>query len=315
MMNDSFFAVLDPVLSPASPQAKALSDLFGVTLIVCGVIFLLIVGLIAWCLVRFRDRAGNPEPNQTTGNSKMEIGWTVASALVLVFLFVLTARAMQVSDPAPLRGSDLTVIGHQWWWEIRYPDGTVTANEIHIPIGSDILVGIGSADVIHSFWVPQLGRKIEAIPGRVNQIWIRADHPGEYFGTCAEFCGEQHAWMRILVIAQPPDEFKAWLKQEAVRAPPAESGAAGMGETFFREQACMVCHDVGGDHANTPVGPDLTHFAGRRTIGAGVAPNTDTDLRRWLKNPQQVKPGCHMPDFRLTPTEVEDLRAYLDTLK
>jgi cytochrome c oxidase subunit 2 len=314
-MNGSFPAVLDPVFSPASPQAGALAQLFGVTLIVCGTIFLLVVALIAWCLLRFRERAGTAEPAQTAGNNRMEIGWTAASVLVVTFLFVLTARAMQVADPTPLRGSDLTVIGHQWWWEIRYPDGTVAANEIHIPTGADLLVGIGSADVIHSFWVPQLGRKIEAIPGRLNQIWIRADHPGEYSGTCSEFCGAQHAWMRILVVAQPPDEFKAWLKREAVRVPPAAAGAALRGETFFRQNACLVCHEVGGVHSNAPVGPDLTHFAGRETIGAGVAPNTDSDLRRWLAHPQQVKPGSHMPDFRLTAAQVEDLRAYLDTLK
>jgi cytochrome c oxidase subunit 2 len=191
----------------------------------------------------------------------------------------------------------------------------VTANEIHIPTGSDRLVGIGSADVIHSFWVPQLGRKIEAIPGKLNQIWIRADEPGDYQGACSEFCGDQHAWMRILVVAQSPSDYEAWLKHEAVRVPPRTNGDAQKGEALFREKACAACHAVGGALSNRPVGPDLTHFASRSSIGAGVSPNTAADLGRWLSNPQEIKPGSHMPNYGLTPPEVEALRAFLETLK
>src|SRR5258708_1253087 len=165
-------AIVDPVLSPASPQAQALSQLFVVTLFVCGVIFVIVLALVFLCLVRFRKRAGDAEPKEVDGNEKLEISWTLASILILVGLFALTVRAMQIADPAPDKPPDLTVIGHQWWWEVRYPDGTVAANEIHIPVQSNLLVRLEAVDVIHDFWVPQLGRKMDVVPGHPNMIWM-----------------------------------------------------------------------------------------------------------------------------------------------
>lgn len=310
-----WFAVINPVLSPASPQARALSDLFVVTLVVCAVIFLIVTGLIAWCVLRFRRRDSAFEPAQSGGNTKLEFSWTLASVLVLIFLFVLTVHAMRISDPATERKPDLTVIGHQWWWEARYANGATTANEIHIPIQSDVLVQVDSADVIHAFWVPQLGRKMDAIPGHPNSLWIRADQAGQYLGTCSVFCGAQHAWMRILVVAESLREFDDWMARQEAPAHAPATPAALRGERQFLEQTCVGCHSIRGVNANTQVAPDLTHFASRQTIGAGVLQNNAADLRRWLADPQQAKPGCHMPDFHLSESNVEDLAAFIETLK
>ncbi len=306
---------VDPVFSPASPQAAALADVFARTLLVCAVIFILVAGLIIWCMLRYRRRPGGGEPKQTAGNEKLEVTWTAASILVLVWLFVLTVRAMNASDPPSDRPPDLAVIGHQWWWEVRYPNGAVTANEIHIPTGSNLLVRAGSADVIHDFWVPQLGRKIDTIPGRSNHTWLRADEPGEYLGACAEYCGAEHAWMRIRVVAEPPEEFAAWVGHQAEPAAGPATPAAIRGEAIFREQTCLNCHGIRGVTAETRVAPDLTHFADRETIGAGVLTNNVDNLTRWLKDPQRIKRGVHMPSFRLTTAEIDDLLASLETLQ
>jgi cytochrome c oxidase subunit II len=311
----AMFAVWDPVLSPASPQAEALSHLFAVTLFVCAVIFIIVTALVLLCIVRFRKKSGDGEPRQVTGNQKLEVSWTVASVLILVVLFVMTVRAMRISDPTPDRSPDLTVIGHQWWWEVRYPNGAVAANEIHIPVRSNLLVRLESADVIHDFWVPQLGRKMDMIPGHPNFVWIRADMPGEYLGSCAEYCGAEHAWMRIHVEAQTKADFEKWLAQQRQNAPSPASAGELAGLRLFREKTCINCHTIKGVNANTSVGPDLTHFAGRTTIGTGVLKNTPADLRRWLTDPQRVKPACHMPDFHLTQAEVNALAEYLETTK
>jgi cytochrome c oxidase subunit 2 len=310
-----FFAVLDPVLSPASPQADALARLFVVTLFVCAVILAIVSALVLLCIVRFRRKEGDKEPKQIAGNEKLEISWTAASILILVGLFTLTVRAMRIADPAPDRTPDLTVIGHQWWWEVRYPDGTVAANEIHIPVQSNLLVRLEAADVIHDFWVPQLGRKMDMVPGHPNFIWISANTPGEYLGACAEYCGAEHAWMRIQVDAQTAAEFERWLGHQRQAAAAPSSAAPRRGLQIFREKTCINCHTIKSVDPETSVAPDLTHFAGRVTIGTGVLRNTPVDLRSWLSNPQTAKPACHMPNFQLTTDEVNALAQYLETLK
>lgn len=312
---DTFAVVVDPVLNPASPQAEALRHLFAVTLFVCGVIFLIVTTLVIICIVRFRRKADAPEPPQITGSQKLEITWTTLSILILVGLFVLTVHAMHASDPVTHRAPDLTVIGHQWWWEIRYPDGVMAANEIHIPIGKNLLMRVESADVIHDFWVPALGRKMDMVPGNKNQIWIRADKPGQYLGACAEYCGAEHAWMRILVVAQTPKDYQKWLAHQSEPAELSDPAANAEGLRIFEEKTCINCHTIKGVDPETSVAPDLTHLAGRQTLGAGVLPNTPGNLRRWLANTQAVKPGCHMPNFRLSDAEVEALARYLETLK
>jgi cytochrome c oxidase subunit 2 len=306
-------AVMDPVLSPASPQAEALSHLFVITLVVCGVIFAVVALLVLICVVRFGRKANGGEPRQVAGNQRLEISWTVTSILILIGLFVLTVRAMQVADPAADRAPDLVVIGHQWWWEARYPDGTIAANELHIPVGSNLLIRVESADVIHDLWAPQLGRKMDMIPGHPNFLWLRADAPGAYLGTCAEYCGAEHAWMRINIMAQSPADFEEWRARQKQAAPAPNSALERRGLEVFQAKTCVNCHTIKGVDASISVAPDLTHFAGRTTIATGVLTNSVDNLRLWLTNPQAVKPGCHMPNFQLEPEEIDALTAYLET--
>jgi cytochrome c oxidase subunit 2 len=311
-----------PISSPfnaVSAQAQAIADLFGVALIAAAAILALVTGLVLYASFRFRSRPGTNEPRQTLGNRKLEIGWTVAPALLLAALFVLTLNTMQFSDPPSTTAQgqpDLVIIGHQWWWEVRYPGASVvTANEIHIPSGRKLLAQIESADVIHDFWVPQLGRKMDATPGYPTQMWIEADVPGTYLGTCAEYCGAQHAWMRIRVIAQTPAEFDAWVRQQAQVPETPATGDAAQGAQLFQDLTCRTCHTIAGTEAKGRIGPDLTHLSGRETLGAGVLDNTPDNLARWLTNPQAIKPGSYMPNLNLTYAQARALAAYLEALK
>ncbi len=298
--------------APSSPFAAAIAHTFWVTLGVCAVIGLGVAAAIAYSLFKFRGAAGAAEPPQLTGNRKLEVLWTVVPLGIVAGLFVLTIATMARSDPAPDRAPDLTIVGHQWWWEVRYPSGAVTANEIHIPVGRPLLLRIESADVIHDFWVPQLARKIDAVPGHPNSLWLSADAPGAYGGTCAEYCGAQHAWMRLLVFAEPEADFDAWQRAQLAPAPAPSNGAAARGERVFRAEACGNCHAVAGRGFGGRVAPDLTHVVTRKTLGAGVTDQTPEDLRAWLHDPQSIKPGCRMPDFKLSDDEVSDLVAYLE---
>ena len=248
----------------------------------------------------------------------MEIGWTVAPAVLLIVLAVLTLYTMRISDPSvqSQEQPDLVIVGHQWWWEVRYPKaGVVTANEIHLPAGQRLLTRIESADVIHSFWVPALGRKMDAIPGHPNHLYIQADTPGTYLGTCAEYCGAQHAWMRIRVIVQTPKDFQAWLQQQAAVPATPTSGQAAQGAQLFQDLTCRNCHSIAGTSAHGTFAPDLTHLTDRQTIGAGVLDNTPANLALWLTNPQAIKPGSYMPNLNLSSDQVMSLVAYLESLK
>jgi cytochrome c oxidase subunit 2 len=306
------------VFRPSSPEAHAIADLFGVTLGICAVIFALVLALVAYSLLRFRRRDGDDaEPEQVHGNARLEVAWTVAPFLVLVGILALTARAMHTSDPPVDRDPDIVVIGHQWWWEARYPAaGAYTANEIHIPVGKRVLVRLESADVVHDFWVPELGRKIDAVPGHPNHLWLEASAPGAYQGACAEYCGAQHAWMRILVIADEPAKFQLWLANEASPALQSVGEQAARGAEVFHDLTCVKCHAIGGTGADARVAPDLTHIASRRTLAAGaVDENTPANLAGWLKNPDYSKPGSHMPNLRLSDAQVNDLVTYFETLR
>ena len=269
--------------------------------------------LVVYCVLRFRA-SGARESEQVEGNTRLEIAWTIAPILILVWLLVLTVRAMNASDPPIDRDPDVTIIGHQWWWEARYPSGAVTANEIHIPTGKPLVVRLEASDVIHDFWVPELGRKIDATPGRPTSIWLQADHPGTYAGTCAEYCGTQHAWMRILVVAEAPEAFAEWERHQLAPAPLPTEAAATRGATTFNAMTCVRCHAIG-SAPDARFAPDLTHLASRTTLGAGAIPNTPTDLTHWLQDPQGIKTGCHMPNAQLTDAQVADLVAYFETLR
>jgi len=302
-----------PMSSPfnaASPQALAIKSLFLFVLWLGLGVFVIVAGLVLTAAIRFRARAGGSEAPQEEGRPKWEIVWTGAAALLLAVILIPTIAVMRTADPA--RGAhapDLVVIGHQWWWEIRYPaSGVVTANEVHIPTGRPLLVRLISADVIHDFWVPQLARKEDLTPGYPAAIWLEANAPGTYLGACVEFCGVQHAWMRIAVIAQAPGAFDAWLRarQQPAAAPTAPDAVAGM--TLYRALTCDSCHATG-----VAVGPELVHVATRATLAGGRIVNTPETLARWIADPNALKPGTLMPNFHLTGDQVRDLVAYLET--
>jgi cytochrome c oxidase subunit 2 len=303
------------VFDPGSPHARGIFDLGLETSVILAAIFAIVGGIIVYALMRFRWREGEPDPPQFAGNKTLEMVWTAIPCVIVLVLFGLTARTMSRADPAPAPEPDLVVIGHQWWWEARYPhSGAIVANEIHIPVGQAFSVQLDSADVLHEFWVPELARKITAVPGHPNHLWIEADKPGTYLGVCSEFCGTQHAWMRFLVVAEAPAEFAAWQKAQLEPAA-TPAGEAAQGFALFQQMSCMNCHAIKGTTAEASVGPDLTHFASRTQFGSGISPNTPTHLRRWLKDPQQVKPGVKMPDFHFTDEQLTQLVAYFETLK
>ncbi len=244
------------------------------------------------------------------------VGMGVALPIaLLVALFVWSDLLVTRSTAAPAPGSTrmtIRVIGHQWWWEARY-DGTdvVTANEIHIPVETRVDVELSTADVIHSFWIPELNRKTDMIPGVANRQLLIADEPGVYRGQCSEFCGLQHAHMAVEVVAQPRAAFTAWLAaQEKPAAPSALPGAR-----VFRQQACSGCHTIRGTPAHGTVGPDLTHLESRSTIAALTEQNTPSNLREWIEHPQEVKPGSKMPDLLLPAADWRELATYLETLR
>jgi cytochrome c oxidase subunit 2 len=302
-------------LNPQSPQTHAIFNLWVVSIIVFAAIFVIVTGIVAYSLMRFRWREGEPDPKQIGGNTRVEIIWTVIPLLIVTFLFALTARTMSFSDPEPPSEPDLIVTGHQWWWEARYPkSGVITANEIHIPIGRAISIRLESADVLHEFWVAELTRKMTTVPGHPNHIWLQADRPGVFLGVCSEFCGTQHAWMRFTVVAQDPGEFAAW-EQSQLEAAAAPTGEAAKGLALFQQMSCVDCHAIHGAGPDARVGPDLTHFASRKQFGSGISENTPENLRSWLRDPQNVKPGVKMPNFKFNDEQLSELVAYFETLK
>lgn len=306
------------VFDPSSPFARATVGILNVTLIISGIVFTLVTVLVIYCIIRFKGGVNHPDPQQITGHKTLEIVWTAIPLLTVMYLFFLTAHAMKASDP-PNRGDpDIIVIGHQYWWEVRYPkSGAVTANEIHIPAGKPLLFQVRSVDVIHNFWVPQLGRKMDIMPEYTNRFWIQADKPGDYHGVCAEFCGLEHAWMRLLVVAQAPEEFAAWEQRQLQPAPTPVNAKTLNGQKLFEQLTCINCHNIRGLSGDQPLkaGPDLTHLGSRQTLGAGRLKNTPEDLANWIKEPQKIKPGNLMPNMLLTEAQTEDLLAYLQTLK
>jgi len=306
-----------PTFNPASPQAADIQSLFFVMLLVAAVIMAIVTGLVAYITVRFRARPGDGEPHQEFGRPRLEIAWTLASLAVVTGLFLLTIRTMRAADPPPgARSPDVVVIGHQWWWEVRYPaSGAVTANEIHLPVGVRSLLRLQSADVIHDLWLPRLGRKMDMIPGHPNYVWLQPRAAGTYLGACSEYCGAQHAWMRLRVVAQPADEFDAWSRRQLAAPVAPAGGAAAAGARLFQNLTCPNCHAITGTGAAARIGPDLTHLAERETLGAGVLDNTRANLTAWLADPQRVKPGSYMPNLQLSDAQVAELVAYMETLR
>jgi cytochrome c oxidase subunit II len=306
---------------PISPLAQASVDLFNLSLAISTVIVLFVAGLVLYMIPRFRSR-GSGEPRQDFGNRKLEIAWTIVPFVLLAIVlgFALPSMGQQEVETSKAGGPslqpDVVVTGRQWWWEVRYPaSGVAAANEIHLPVGKRILVELVGGDVIHDLWIPQLGPKMDAVPGQPNWLWLQAQQPGTYQGVCAEYCGTEHAWMLVRAIAMAPAEYTAWLTANTQPATAPTGGNAARGAQLFTQRTCISCHAIAGTAAQALAGPNLTHVASRQILAAGVLENNPENMARWLRNPQEVKPGNHMPNVRLSEDEVRDLTAYMETLR
>jgi cytochrome c oxidase subunit II len=296
-------------LEPHSPQAGSIATLWWIMLGVSTFGLAVVVGLLVASWVK-RGTTGRERPATIT----VVVLGIVTPILVIAALFaysdIFLIRGTSAPSPTSLvakRALKITVVGHQFWWEARYPNGNVvTANEIHIPVRTPVVVSVTSDDVIHSFWVPELNRKMDLEPGRTNQVEIYASKVGKYRGQCAEFCGLQHAHMAFWVFADPPAVFARWLSRE-------QRPATQTSQLFLDK--CSNCHRIQGTPATAKVGPDLTHVGSRTTIAAGTIPNTLADMEQWIAHPQEVKPGNLMPDLDLTDGQVHELATYLESLK
>ncbi|MCG8467385.1 MAG: cytochrome c oxidase subunit II [Gemmatimonadetes bacterium] len=306
-------------LHPSSDFATRLDDLFDQIFWWAVGVFVVVEAVLLYTIIRFRAGPGKRRPKEIHGNVALEIGWTLAPALILVAIAIPTVQTIFIVD----RPTDdenalvIEVIGRQWWWEFRYPElGIVTANEAHVPVGRTVDLRLRSADVLHSFWVPRLGGKRDLVPGHENHLWFRPDSVGVFWGQCAEYCGTAHALMGMRVIVDEPADFDAWAELNAGDAVPITDPEARAGRGVFMANACIGCHVVRG----SPVvggnfGPDLTHFGGRLTVGAGILDNTRENLIRWLDATQHVKPGSLMPEVDLTDEQIAQLAAYLLALR
>jgi cytochrome c oxidase subunit 2 len=307
-------------LDPKSPQSSDIATLWWWMLVVAGVVLLGAVGMLIYGWIR-RGREGLPffgKSERAEMTLVVLFGIAIPAVVLIALFFASNVYVLGRTDAPPVSSTAMTirVTGHQWWWEVHFPGTTaVTANEIHIPAGTQVNVVTDSADVIHSFWVPQLNRKIDVIPGRQNRIGLYADHPGVYRGQCAEFCGLQHAHMSFYVVADPPDRFQAWLANMAGDARAPSGGAQSDGQQLFLASQCASCHTIRGTPAQGRIGPDLTHLASRTTIAALTLPNNADYLRRWINDPQHFKPGNKMPGLNLSDAQIDSIVTYLRTLR
>ncbi len=313
------------IFSPAATPAHSIFSVAMLVLCIALGIFLVVAGLLLHAILRYRFRPDAPdaaqEPPQIYGSAQIEVSWTVIPVIIVVMLFLATARVIFATERAakPKNALNVTVIGHQFWWEYDYPgQGVVTANELHIPVSdpknpTPTYLTLSSADTDHSFWVPRLAGKQEVIPNKINEMWIDPEKPGVFLGQCAQYCGTQHAKMLIRVYAQTPDQFAAWLanqKQASVQAP-----AVAEGQRVFMQNACISCHTISGTVATGRFGPDLSHVASRDTIASGIVPNNAANMRAWVDNPANLKPGALMPAMHLNGHDLDAVTAYLGTLK
>jgi cytochrome c oxidase subunit II len=310
------------VLNPSSPQTRLIGRLWDAMYLVSAAVFVLVV--LALLLGAFRRRGGETPETDPGRERSLTTAVSVATALTVLILFGFlvydVAVGRQLTRGFGKEALQVRVVGHQWWWELQYRDSVAhnwftTANELHIPVGRPVVLELLSTDVIHSFWPPTVSQKRDLIPGKDNSLWLQADTPGVYRGQCAEYCGQQHAKMGFLVIAQRPDSFAGWLARQRDTALTPTTELARRGQEVFLASSCVMCHAIAGTPAGSRVGPDLTHLASRRTIAAGTLPNTRGNLAGWIIDPQKIKPGTRMPPTQLKPADLQTLLAYLETLK
>ena len=311
------------IFAPASTPAKAIADLSLFVLAITGIIFVVVFAMLVYSVIKFRARVADSgrEPAQVYGSTQIELAWTIIPVLIVVVLFLATARVIHaVQDaPQPPTAVEVTVIGHQYWWEFRYPKlGIITANELHIPVSdpahpTPTFLDLLSADTDHSFWVPELAGKTDLIPNHPNRMWIDPHRTGMFLGQCAQYCGVQHAKMLLRISVDSPEDFAAWVRsqQHAV----VQDKRVETGRRVFESNACINCHAVAGTPANGRFGPDLTHLMSRDTIASGAAENTPDKLRLWIQKPDAIKPGSLMPAMQLNDGDLDAVVSYLQTLR
>lgn len=315
----------------SGPVARQQLALFWIILWVGVAVFIAVMAALIYPVIRYRRRPEHGDPEQIHGHRNLEIAWTIVPALILAVVAVPSAMAIfdTTNSPKPAEDGGLVVeaIGHQWWFEFTYPGHDFkTANELHIPVGEVVNVKLDSVDVIHSFWIPKIAGKVDMIPNNDNSLWIQADETGEFLGQCAEFCGVSHANMRFMVVVETRQEFETWLDAQTRPAVEPLDPLAVEGQTIFMstEAGCRGCHTIDGSRARGVTGPDLTHFASRGHFVGAILENTQENLRHWLEEPEDVKPGNLMardavvyntPGRALTEPQVSALIAYLRSLK
>jgi cytochrome c oxidase subunit 2 len=311
------------IFAPASTPAKSIADLSVFVLVITGIIFFVVFALLVYSVVKFRGRAvdADREPAQVYGSTQIELAWTIIPILIVVVLFLATARVIHAIEdaPEPAGAVQVTAIGHQYWWEFRYPRlGIVTANELHIPVSdpdhpTPTFLQLLSADTDHSFWVPEIAGKTDLIPNHPNRMWMDPQRTGVFLGQCAQYCGTQHAKMLLRISVDGPEDFAAWVRAQQQRLAVVDAGAMA-GRRVFESNACMNCHAVAGTPADGRFGPDLTHLMSRTTIAAGAAQNTRQNLRLWIQNPSAIKPGSLMPAMKLSDADLNAVVSYMETL-
>lgn len=311
-----YINLLDFVLRSSSLQAKEINRLHIYFYEAAGIILLVVIATTIFMLKKFKQKNGEVQETKTL-SARWEIPMIGIPLVLVVFFFYMSLRTMQhVLPSAEGKQPDVVITGHQFWWEAQYPaNGVVTANEIHLPVGKTILLKLNSADVIHDWWVPQFGNKMDLINGRDNYLWVNITAPGIYKGACSEFCGAQHAGMFIQVIAQNEDDYNKWLAHFKQSAVPVNNELIQKGAQIFQMQTCGNCHGIKGTNARGRAGPDLTHLASRSTLLTGLLINNRYNLKQWIQDPQKIKPGANMPNFFLDKSSMEALVTYLSSLQ
>jgi cytochrome c oxidase subunit II len=311
------------IFAPASTPAKSIAHLSVFVLVITGIIFVVVFTLLVYSIIKFRARAvdAGREPAQVYGSTQIELAWTIIPILIVVVLFLATARVIHAIQDAPQPPSaiDVTAIGHQYWWEFRYPKlGIVTANELHIPVSdpanpAPTFLNLLSVDTDHSFWIPELAGKTDLIPNHPNRMWMDPQRTGIFLGQCAQYCGVQHAKMLLRVSVDSREDFAAWVQSQ--QQPAVQDASVVAGRRVFESTACINCHAVTGTNANGRFGPDLTHLMSRATIASGAAANTPEKLRIWIQDPNKIKPGSLMPAMQLSDADLDAVVSYMQTLR
>ncbi|OZM77201.1 cytochrome c oxidase subunit II [Pseudonocardia sp. MH-G8] len=302
-------------LTPAGPAAERVAGLWWLLFWIAVAVSAVVVAMVGWAVLRRRGPRTRVRP--AGGRSFVLVLGVAVPAVVLTFVYAVGLSDMRaLAEPPRPPEFTVEVVGHMWWWEVRYPDaGFTTANEIHIPVGEPVALRLTTDDVIHSFWVPELMPKMDLLPERVNETWFLADEPGTYRGQCAEYCGLQHSHMAFQVVAEPRERFDAWLAKQSRPAQEPATELAARGRTVLETTACATCHTVAGTGADGDVGPDLTHVGSRERLAAGAIPNDVGHLAGWVSNSQTVKPGNLMPPQPLSPEDLRAVVAYLQGLE